>query len=340
MRSSSFVTLSLAACAALAGTLFACSSADGEGSSESEANAAACTLTLTNKADKGPFCPFQAGGKADYCAVGEDCVSPGKVGDKYADSFCAKTGSGYPAPNAANGGFAWQCDSDDQCGDGNVCCGDFEVGADKTCTSNMYGSKNKGSTCRKSCTGTALVLCTEDADCNTGGNNTPADAGAADAGNNPGDGGNAPGDAGTDEPVDGGAADASTGEDAGAPADEAAAAKVPCTPVSFSGKKVLGYCGAPKAPKPTTDAGSGSGGGKKDAGASSGSGSTDDDADDEGDDDTTTADAGKRSSNITPRPLALNQGGCSTSQGPAPVGSLAGLGLGLAVLAMRRRKQH
>lgn len=331
MRSSSLVTLSLAVCAALAGTLLACSSDDASGAIESEANGDACALTLTNKADKGPFCPFQAGGKADYCAVGEDCVSPGKVGDKYADSFCAKTGSGYPAPDAKNGGFAWQCDSDDQCGDGNVCCGDFEVGADKTCTSNMFGSKNKGSVCRKSCTGTQLVLCTTKAGCNTGGN------GAVDAGpptGDAGDAGNAPADAG--EPADAGSepADASA-EDAGA-ADAVAAGEIPCTPVSFSGKKVLGYCGAPKAPRPSTDAGKPT---TRDAGKPSTGGNSDDD-EDEDEDDTSPVDAGKRTSNITPRPLALNQGGCSTSQGPAPVGSLAGLGLGLAVLALRRRKQH
>jgi hypothetical protein len=114
-------------------------------------------LASFHDAAPGAYCPFQEAGTAP-CAAGETCCEP-KFPQDLAPATCI---SGQSDPNACtfavDGGIGVECEVDQQCPNGTVCCITVTLKQDPGCT-NYYGFGFNGTTCKTACSAGDLPAC-------------------------------------------------------------------------------------------------------------------------------------------------------------------------------------
>ena len=165
--------------------VFACSSSSEDtpvGSDQAEVTS--CKAPTLHEAGAGPYCPFQGpdASTASACAAAQHCCNPGL---NNGDAVCVDNGTACPFPtNGAGpgadaggpedagavlvpdaGGIDWQCDSPDQCADGEVCCAAVTIAADTYCPGQVKASKSHGSACRTKCLTGEQQTCTAGSQC-------------------------------------------------------------------------------------------------------------------------------------------------------------------------------
>jgi len=165
--------------------VFACSSSTEDASiGGDQAEVTSCKPPTLHEAGAGPYCPFQGpdASTASACATAQHCCNPGQGNG---DAVCVDNGTACPFPTNGTGpgpdaggtedagiiltpdagGIDWQCDSPDQCADGEVCCAAVTIAADTYCPGQVKASKSHGSACRTKCLSGEQQTCAAASEC-------------------------------------------------------------------------------------------------------------------------------------------------------------------------------
>jgi hypothetical protein len=122
----------------------------------------------------GPYCPFaDAGTIGKHCPALQECCVPHFPQDKSPQVCLAQGADCTPYFTVPEAGIPVDCEEDNQCPSGKVCCVTMAAfGQDPGCT-NYFGSKLKGAFCVTACAAGQFHVCQNQSECTSGTTCTP-----------------------------------------------------------------------------------------------------------------------------------------------------------------------